>query len=212
MRKELSIETRAKIVALRQAKLTFPQISKQLGLANPNTALSFYNTYCKRGSLESKKRCGRPKKQRNQTNVSLLERPRKTILQPVNSFRVSSIPPLKRRRYRLKQFNEFWGVENSSDELLQRKFFYGRNQGSNGWSGAQHGITGLELSDWKQYCFSDECRFKLRSDGRSKEVLADSNLNINPKNWSPVFGVGVDKKHSLEHASKHSFQTVFSRR
>ena len=23
-----------------------------------------------------------------------------------------------------------------------------------------------EVSDWKQYCFSDECRFKLRSDGR----------------------------------------------
>ena len=59
MRKELSIETRAKIVALRQAKFPFPQNCKQLRLANPNTTGSFYSTYCKIGSLESKKRIGR---------------------------------------------------------------------------------------------------------------------------------------------------------
>ena len=62
MLKELSIETRAKTGALRHAKLIFPGISKQLGLANPNTDRSFYNTYCKTGSLESKQRFGSPKK------------------------------------------------------------------------------------------------------------------------------------------------------
>ncbi len=45
-------------------------------------------------------------KQRNQTNVLLLERPRKTTLQPVNSFNVSSILSLQRRRYRLRQYDE----------------------------------------------------------------------------------------------------------
>ncbi len=84
------------------------------------------------------------KKQRNQKNVSLLERPRKTLLQSVSSFSVSSIPSLKRRRCQLKQFDEFWGVENSSVELLQRKFFYGRNQESNGWTNKSRG----DLAIW----------------------------------------------------------------
>ncbi len=51
-------------------------------------------------------------KQRRQTIVLLLEKPRKTLLKPVNTFSVCSIPSLQRRQYRLKQFDEYWGVEN----------------------------------------------------------------------------------------------------
>ena len=152
-------------MALRKAKFTFPETSKQLGLANPNTAQSFYNTYCKTGSLESKKRCGRLKKQRNQKIVFLLERSRKTILQTVKSFSVSSISSLRRGRYQLKTIRRIWRRQNSSDELLQRNFFIREKSRIEGlkWCAAR---KELEVSDWKHYCFSYECSFKLRSDGR----------------------------------------------
>ena len=81
---EGAVETRAKISALRQAKLTFAETSKQLGLANPYTA-EVWTTPSVTQVLSSRKNdVDVPRKQRNQTNV-FLERPRKTLLEPVNS-------------------------------------------------------------------------------------------------------------------------------
>ena len=49
--------------------------------------------------------------------------PRKTLLQPVKGFSVSSIPSLLRPRYRLKQFDEFWGVENYRTSCCKENSF-----------------------------------------------------------------------------------------
>ena len=55
MGKHETVETRAKIVALKEAKLSFPAIFWQLQLKNPSTVRNNYNNFQRTGSLNSKK-------------------------------------------------------------------------------------------------------------------------------------------------------------
>ena len=137
MRKELSIDTRAKIVAFRQAKPILPEISKQLRLASPNTARNFHNTYCKTGSLESKKRRGRPQK----TTVLLLQKPSKTLLHPVNSFSVSSISSPQRREYRLIQSTDFEASKTHRTRCCEETNLLRKKPRIDMMNGSHHSLT-----------------------------------------------------------------------
>ena len=121
-KKSSRLKLNQKLLLWDKQNLPFRRFTNNLAWQIP-TARSFYNTYCKTGSLESKKLCKRPKKTTESDERFIVRKQRNTFLQPLNSFSVSSIPSLQRRRYRLKRFDEVWDVENSSDELLQTILF-----------------------------------------------------------------------------------------
>ena len=57
-----SLETRYRIVALRERKVTFSDIAKLLGLKSDATAYQTYQHYLREGSVMPNKPTGRPRK------------------------------------------------------------------------------------------------------------------------------------------------------
>ena len=165
MAKQISNEIRLQIVTLRLAKLSFPAIAKQLGLRSPDTARSIYNRYCRSGSYLPKKRSGRPKKLSKREERFILRKVRKNpfmsckqLMCEYNSFSPqSSVSEITIRR--LLTRNNLHGRAAAKKILLRQKSRMDRRS----WCASK---TALSVDDWKKYCFSDECRFKLRSDGR----------------------------------------------
>ncbi len=179
MGKLVTEEIRHKIIALRQAKFSYPAICKQLNLKNPSTPRTIWNSFAANGTVLPKPKPGRPK--------ILSKRDERFLLRKVQKDRFLSIQKLR------TEFNSFSPDKTVSHctirRLLARHNLIGRaaakklmlrgktRQGRLRWC-RQRRQFGADY--WKQFVFTDECRFKIRSDGRVW-VRRSQNERYNPR-------------------------------
>ncbi len=127
MAKQTSNEIRLQNVTLRLPKLSFPEITKQLGLRSSNTARSIYNRYCRSGFYLPKKRSGSPEKLPKREQRFILRKMRKNpfmsckqLLCEYNSFAATtSVSELR--------FAHSWHVIIYPQEQQRTRIYFGKN-------------------------------------------------------------------------------------
>lgn len=165
MPRHISVAQRAQIVILKEQNFNFTHIAKILNLKNASTARSIWLNYQKTNSLESKKPSGRPKKLTGRDERVIMRKLKKDSF--VTARQVQT------------EFNA-WSCDKTVCEKTVRRLF--KKKGQHGRSAAKKILLNaktriarlawcrqkkhLSLDDWSSFVFSDECRFKLRSDGR----------------------------------------------
>ncbi len=205
MGKLVTEEIRHKIIALRQGKISYPAICKQLNLKNPSTPRTIWNSYAANATVLPKPKPVRPK--------SLSKRDGKFLLRKVQKDKFLSIQKLR------TEFNSFSPDKTVSHCTIRRlvarhnliggaaakKLMLRANtrQERLRWC-RQRRQFGADY--WKQFVFTDECRFKLRSDGEA--TMKDTTLAVryHPSTIAGRFTFGVpllikalEKRNSLDY-------------
>ena len=171
----LSQEQKAKIIALKEAKLSWNKISSQLNIPR-STIRSIWKKYTETNTTDNKSCTGRPKKftDRDERNlVRLIKKNRKLSLRQLTTKFNDTYPS----KMSLRTIRRILKRRKIKSYVAQKKFLLTNRHRSirkDWWKQ----YKSWSLNDWKGVIFSDECKFGFSSDGKTFVKAHSSELHL----------------------------------
>ena len=183
--RELSESERVAIKHLRFAGLSYAAIGRQIGCSK-SAAFKVFKKFKNTGSVEKKKRCGRPKKffKRGERAVCRIGRQlRCSTLGEITATVSSCFPRENPSKHLVKRIMRKYGIKSYRKKA--KPFVSPKNRlYRQKWAGV---LVQWPISHWEDVIFSDECRFTLKSDCRLQRVWRTKTEADQPAFYTPTF-------------------------
>ena len=160
--KHVSLENQQIISTLKEANWSFADIANHSKLPNYTTARTVYTNYLKNGSVLSKKEGWPTTRKVKKDPFTSMKKLRTTEL-------LLNFEPLQSLIDRFLCLHKNYSADSETESIswqsgIKENTFAAKNK--NGTKTMMHYLSKLYWRGLVWFCFSEECRFELRSDGR----------------------------------------------